>query len=96
MKSVISNNFWIAEPMTERRQMLPVSPRKTSDVGRPRKRIEDEAAIEEFYRMGDVLGKGSFGVVKEVTHIATDQKYAMKTVNKDKVSCSGFLSRPII
>ena len=71
--------------MTDRRSMLPVSPRKTSDAGKPRKRIEDESAIEEVYRMGEVLGKGSFGVVKEVCHIVTGQRYAMKTVNKDKV-----------
>ena len=65
--------------------MLPVSPRKVSDIGKPRKRIEDESAIEEVYKMGDVLGKGSFGIVKEVTHHTSGQKYAMKTVNKDKV-----------
>lgn len=71
--------------MADRRPILPVSPRKTSDIAKPRKRIEDESAIEEVYKMGDVLGKGSFGVVKEITHLGTNQHYAMKIVNKDKV-----------
>ena len=48
-------------------------------------RVEDESDIEKIYVLGDILGKGGFGVVLEVTHKATGVKYAMKIVNKDKV-----------
>ena len=64
---------------------LPVSPRRGCDRDKPRTRIEDESAIEEVYKMGDVLGRGSFGVVKEVTNRADGRQYAMKIINKDKV-----------
>ena len=32
------------------------------------------------------MGKGSFGVVCEATHIDTRKKWAIKKVNKEKVS----------
>ena len=56
-----------------------------SDVPRPRTRVDDESAIEAVYRLGDVLGKGTFGVVREVTHKTTGKQFAMKIVIKDKV-----------
>lgn len=48
-------------------------------------RIEEEKQIEEIYEFGEVLGKGSFGVVKEAKHIATGTRWAIKAVNKEKV-----------
>lgn len=56
-----------------------------SDTARHR-RVEDESSIEKQYLFGDVLGTGAFGVVKEVTNRLTQQHFAMKIVNKDKVS----------
>jgi serine/threonine protein kinase len=68
----------------------PLTPKKISsstfDVERIR--VEDESEIEKKYQLGEVLGKGAFGVVKEVTHRDTKAKLAMKVVAKDKVSLS--------
>ena len=58
---------------------------KPPDPPRPHMRVEDEAAVERKYTFGDVLGQGSFGVVKEVTSRATGEQFAVKIVNKDKV-----------
>ena len=57
-----------------------------SQEPRPHTRVDDESAIERKYAFGDVLGQGSFGVVREVTNRLTGLQYAMKIVNKDKVS----------
>lgn len=51
----------------------------------PHRRVEDESVIEKQYIIGDVLGTGAFGVVKEITNRLTHEKFAMKIVNKDKV-----------
>ena len=73
----------------KRRTSLPVMPRR--DAGhslepRPHTRVDEESAIEREYSFGEVLGQGSFGVVREVTNRLTGLQYAMKIVNKDKVS----------
>ena len=63
-------------------------PRKDgSATGRtiPHTRIEEEKQIEDIYEFGEVLGKGSFGVVKEATNKATGRRWAIKAVNKEKV-----------
>ena len=71
-----------------------LSPRKqgADDDRRPRTRVEDENALEKFYHMGEILGQGSFGVVKEATHHTTGKKFAVKAVSKDKVSESRIFS----
>ncbi|XP_031565522.1 serine/threonine-protein kinase 33-like [Actinia tenebrosa] len=51
-------------------------------------RIEDEKQIEEIYEFGEMLGKGSFGVVKEAKHIETGTRWAIKAVNKEKAGSS--------
>lgn len=51
----------------------------------PHTRIEDERQIEEIYEFGEVLGRGSFGVVKEATNKTSGRKWAIKAVNKEKV-----------
>ena len=51
----------------------------------PHTRIEDERQIEDIYEFGEVLGIGSFGVVKEATNKATGSRWAIKAVNKEKV-----------
>lgn len=64
------------------------STHKLLDVPDPRighTRVEDESDIEKTYVLGEILGKGGFGVVLEVTHKVTGMKYAMKILNKDKV-----------
>lgn len=48
-------------------------------------RLEDESDLEKVYHMGEVLGRGSFGIVKEVRHKESGEKYAMKVIHKDKV-----------
>ena len=65
-----------------------LSPRKqgADNDRRPRTRVEDENALEKFYHMGEILGQGSFGVVREATHRTTGKKFAIKAVSKDKVS----------
>lgn len=54
----------------------------------PHTRIEDERQIEDIYEFGKVLGKGSFGVVKEATNKATGRRWAVKAVNKEKAGTS--------
>lgn len=63
-------------------------PRRDGSAGGrtiPHTRIEDERQIEEIYEFGEVLGRGSFGVVKEATNKTTGRKWAIKAVNKEKV-----------
>ncbi|KXJ24669.1 Serine/threonine-protein kinase 33 [Exaiptasia diaphana] len=50
-------------------------------------RIEDKQ-IEEIYEYGEVLGKGSFGVVKEAKHIESGTRWAIKAINKEKAGSS--------
>ncbi|GIL52091.1 hypothetical protein Vafri_8070, partial [Volvox africanus] len=38
--------------------------------------------VESAYLLGDILGKGSFGVVRAATHLATGAKVAVKTIRK--------------
>ena len=61
--------------------------RKEGSSGRsiPHTRIEDEKQIEDIYEFGEVLGKGSFGVVTEAVNKATGHRWAIKAVNKEKV-----------
>ena len=77
----------------ERRPSISVAPkhRRSMDGGvplepRPHTRVDDEGAIEKKYSFGEVLGQGSFGVVREVTNRLTGHQFAMKIVNKEKVS----------
>lgn len=50
----------------------------------PHTRIEDESVIKLLYQFEQDLGKGSFGVVIQATHIPTDTKRAIKILNKEK------------
>lgn len=51
----------------------------------PHSRVEDEAAVERRYTVGRELGRGSFGIVREVTSRLMGELLAVKLVNKDKV-----------
>ena len=62
----------------------PVSPRHNLIEPKPRRRIEDDSDIDDDYIVGEVLGKGAFGVVKEATSKTSGEKYAIKQVLKDK------------
>ena len=61
--------------------------REGSASGRtiPHTRIEEERQIEDIYEFGEILGKGSFGVVKEARNKETGCVWAIKAVNKEKV-----------
>lgn len=48
-------------------------------------RFEDDNDIDDVYRFGITLGQGSFGVVVEAENKATKTRYAVKTINKEKV-----------
>lgn len=69
-----------------RGQILATSPRRPNDETKPRIRIDDDSDIESFYRLGNMLGKGAFGVVWEATKRTDEQQYAIKMVAKDKVN----------
>lgn len=67
----------------------PLTPKKFSasyfDSSIERTRVDDESDIEKIYLFGEVLGRGAFGVVREVIHRDSKEKFAMKTIAKDKV-----------
>lgn len=50
----------------------------------PHSRIEDEDFIYKKYELGKKLGQGSFGVVYEIKNKETDEKFAIKIINKEK------------
>ena len=67
---------------TERVSRPPLSPNERSVR---HTRVEDEHQIEERYVSGEVLGQGSFGVVREAVQKETGKKFAIKIINKEKV-----------
>ncbi|XP_071371939.1 serine/threonine-protein kinase 33 [Centroberyx affinis] len=54
----------------------------------PHTRLKDDADLKQIYTIGRKLGQGSFGVVCEATHIETQEKWAIKKVNKEKAGSS--------
>lgn len=52
----------------------------------PHSRIEEESFIWKQYEPGELIGQGTFGKVFKVKHISTGIYWAMKVVNKEKVS----------
>ena len=67
---------------TDRMSRPPLSPNERNVR---HTRVEDEHQIEERYISGEVLGQGSFGVVREAVQKETGQKFAIKIINKEKV-----------
>ena len=51
----------------------------------PHIRIENEDMIKEKYEFGRQIGEGSFGVVYEVRNKQDEQRWACKSIQKDKV-----------
>ena len=51
-------------------------------------RIEDDNDIDEIFDFGNILGQGSFGKVIEAVNKSTKERFAVKTINKEKVSIS--------
>ena len=49
-------------------------------------RFENDNDIDDIYEFRDTLGQGSFGIVIEAINKANKKKYAIKTINKEKVS----------
>lgn len=62
----------------------------------PHTRIENEKEIEQIYEFRRELGRGSFGRVYEARCEKTETKWAIKAVNKEKVTeCLGFCYRSL-
>ena len=57
----------------------------------PHTRIDEESWINKYYEVGEKIGQGMFGKVFKVTHKETDEYWAMKVVNKEKVNIHVFL-----
>eukprot|EP01137_Pigoraptor_chileana_P005994 Opistho-2@49823 len=51
-------------------------------------RISDSKGVEDSYDLGPVLGKGSFGVVEVAIHKKTGEKWACKSLDKQKAGSS--------
>ena len=68
---------------TERMSRPPLSPNERNVR---HTRVDDEHQIEERYISGEVLGQGSFGVVREAMQKETGRKFAIKIINKEKVT----------
>lgn len=62
-------------------------PKRAGSAGKaspiPHIRLEEEGQFELLYTVGPKLGEGSFGIVREVIHKETGEKWACKAVNKD-------------
>ena len=68
------------------------APRKGSaDKSIPHTRLENEDMIWETYEVGEKLGQGAFGKVYQVRHKSTNDEWAMKFINKEKVTVSFIL-----
>lgn len=62
--------------------------RSTSNVNNRQishKKIDDEDIIFKKYEIGRKLGQGSFGVVYEIVNKETEEQFAIKIINKEKV-----------
>lgn len=44
--------------------------------------------FQTLYRLGRELGRGQFGIVSEVTELATGKKFACKVLSKSKLKCA--------
>ena len=55
---------------------------------RMRSRVNNEQEVEEKYKFGEVLGQGAFGVVIRGSQVATGKDFAVKVINKERVSIS--------
>lgn len=78
----------------------PLTPKKYSNsaldaASVERIRVDEENDIDKVYQMGEVLGKGAFGVVREVTNRETGEKHAMKIVPKNKVGILDLTNRSV-
>jgi serine/threonine protein kinase len=49
------------------------------------KRIENNHSITDRYRMGEALGKGSFGEVRRAEHILANVDCAVKIIMKNRI-----------
>jgi serine/threonine protein kinase len=79
--------------------MLKSSSRKGSPGGStrnvPHTRLEDENEFEKVYEFRQELGRGSFGRVYEAQCQTTALKWAVKSVNKEKVTFIYYNSCPV-
>ncbi|XP_043955741.1 serine/threonine-protein kinase 33 isoform X3 [Gambusia affinis] len=66
------------------------TPGATSDREVPVIRLQSDAELWKIYEFGKTLGQGSFGIVYEATHIATQTQWAIKEVRKPAAGSSKF------
>ncbi|BFU25695.1 protein kinase domain containing protein [Entamoeba histolytica HM-3:IMSS] len=50
--------------------------------------INKQCSLFKKYQLGKYIGKGSFGVVREIMELATNTKFAIKIINKEKAKNS--------
>ncbi|XP_054892404.1 serine/threonine-protein kinase 33 isoform X2 [Poeciliopsis prolifica] len=62
----------------------------TSNRDVPVIRLQSDSELWKIYEFGKTLGQGSFGIVYEATHIATQTKWAIKEVRKPAAGSSKF------
>jgi len=46
-----------------------------------------EPKVTDLYELGEVLGKGAFGVVRRAVHKQTGQAVACKSISKSRLVC---------
>lgn len=80
--------FYFSEFHIRSIKMANKMPRKGSaeNSNIPHTRIDEESWINKYYEVGEKIGQGMFGKVFKVTHKETDEYWAMKVVNKEKVN----------
>ncbi|XP_027870520.1 serine/threonine-protein kinase 33 isoform X1 [Xiphophorus couchianus] len=66
------------------------TPGATSKREVPVIRLQSDSELWKIYEFGKTLGQGSFGIVYEATHIATQTKWAIKEVRKPAAGSSKF------
>ncbi|XP_014855485.1 PREDICTED: serine/threonine-protein kinase 33 isoform X1 [Poecilia mexicana] len=66
------------------------TPGATSNREVPVIRLQADSELWKIYEFGKTLGQGSFGIVYEATHIATQTKWAIKEVRKPAAGSSKF------
>jgi serine/threonine protein kinase len=75
------NDKMLAVDQKPKMHRMAASP--TTDI--PHVMTDDETYLHECYEFGEKLGEGSFGIVYVVEHRQTGQRYACKTIIKEKV-----------
>ncbi|ELU00311.1 hypothetical protein CAPTEDRAFT_217694 [Capitella teleta] len=85
LRNFCVETFLMAVPSTAQGPIT--HPKRAGSAGKsspiPHTRLEEEGQFESYYKVGSKLGEGSFGIVREVVHMTTGERWACKVVNKD-------------